>query len=174
MARAAGINQATLLYHFEDKEQLIVALVDELVARMRAFNAGLPAVASGPLAAFESHLHVLRELFRTNPEIYVAFNEIAARAIRDRRIALKIAAAEQDWLEFVGSLLSIAFPAAEASATRSIARASIVFVRGLVATAAGDGTLTALLERRKPGREAFERVCAEVDTYLALVRARFA
>jgi AcrR family transcriptional regulator len=170
---AAGINQATLLYHFEDKEQLIVALVDELVARMRSFNDALPAQVAGALAAFEAHLRILQELFRTRPEIYVAFNEIAARAIRDPRIAMKLAAAEQDWMEFVASLLSVATPDTELSAINSVARATIVFVRGVAATAAGDGTLTALVERRAPGQVAFGKVRSAIDAYIALVRARF-
>jgi AcrR family transcriptional regulator len=170
---AADINQATLLYHFQDKEQLIVALVDQLVSRMRAFNDALPRVESGPLAAFEGHLRILQELFRTNPEIYVAFNEIATRAIRDPRIAMKIAAAEQDWMGFVSSLLNVASADTEPAATQSVARATIVFVRGLAATAAGNGTLNALLQRLDTQHDAFERLRCEVDAYIDLVRARF-
>jgi AcrR family transcriptional regulator len=177
VAAEVGINQATLLYHFRDKEELIVALVDELVARMRGLNEGESATvlgSPGSLGAFESHLRTLLELFSSNPSIYVAFNEIGARAIRDRRIAAKLAAVEEDWMSYIASLLGAPAPDAPRSLVEALARSTVIYVRGLVAKAAGDGTLAVLLARRAGRAQAQADLNAAVDTLLDLVRARLA
>jgi AcrR family transcriptional regulator len=172
IAKDVGINKATLLYHFSDKEELIIALVDELVGRMRALNEGRNPVEIGSLAGFEAHMRILRELFSSAPEIYVAFNEIALRAIRDRRIARKLAAAERDWHDYVSSLLGAAAREGERDAVSALAYTSIVFVRGVAAKAAGDGTLATLLGRRDERKAAIEQLRQSFETFTELVRAR--
>lgn len=172
IAQDVGINQATLLYHFRDKEELILALVDELVGRMRSLNEGRYPDEIGSFAGFDGHMQTLRELFSSAPEVYVAFNEIALRAIRDRRIARKLAAAEIDWHDYVSSLLRAALPEHEAHAVDALAYASIVFVRGVAAKAAGDGTLAALLGRRDERKDALEQLRQSFETFTELVHAR--
>ena len=174
VAVEVGINQATLLYHFRDKEELIVALVDDLVARMRGLNEGQYPIEPGSLGAFESHLRTLLELFYSKPEIYVAFNEIGARAIRDRRIAVKLAAVEEDWGSYIASLLRAAASQAPQRSIEALARLTVIYVRGLVAKAAGDGTLATLLARRAGRTQARTDLRAAADTLIELVRARLA
>jgi AcrR family transcriptional regulator len=174
VAIKVGINQATLLYHFSDKEELIVALVDELVGRMRSLNEGQYAIAPGSLGAFESHLRTLLELFIANPAIYVAFNEIGARAIRDRRIAVKLAAVEQDWVTYISSLLRAAAATAPQNLIDALARSTVIYVRGIVAKAAGDGTLATLVARRAGRMQAHADLGAAVETLIDMVRARLA
>jgi TetR/AcrR family transcriptional repressor of bet genes len=173
VAQAVGINQATLLYHFRDKEQLIVSLVDDLIGRFRSVNEGRYAVTSGSFAGFEAHLQTLSGLFVSSPEIYVALNEIAARAMRHPKIAAKIAAVEADWADYIGTLLHAAAPDAGAEAVAAAALATVVFVRGVSAKAAGDGTLTTLMARAKGRKQAARRIAVTLNTYAAFVRCAF-
>ena len=174
IAEAVGINQATLLYHFQDKEELIVALVDNLIAKLRSFNEGHYAIEPGSFAAFDAHLRTLRELFVSTPEIYVALNEIAVRAIRHPKIAAKIAAVEDNWTRYIGTLLHAAVPNAEAADVAATALAAVVFVRGISAKATGDGTLALLIARGKGRKAASRRIEIAINTFAALVRGGFA
>lgn len=174
IAKDVGINQATLLYHFRDKEELILALVEDLVRRMRSFNEGRYPLEAGSFGGFDGHLRTLRELFSSAPEIYVAFNEIALRAIRDRRIADKLCRAEQEWHGYVSSLLQTAVTGRDRAAVDALAHATIVFVRGVAAKAAGDGTLAALLARRAKRGSAIEELHQSFETFTELVHARLA
>jgi hypothetical protein len=63
---------------------MIVAMVDELMDRLRSINNGRAGAESG-IGGFDSHLRSLRDLNLTDPGIYVALTEIATRSIRDAR-----------------------------------------------------------------------------------------
>ena len=173
IAQAVGINQATLLYHFRDKEELIVSLVDDLIGRFRSVNEGRYVVQSGSFDGFEAHLQTLSGLFVSLPEIYVAMNEIAARAIRHEKIAAKLAAVEKDWADYIGTLLHAAAPEADVEAVAATALATVVFVRGVSAKAAGDGTLATLMAHAKGRKLAARRIRVAMSTYAALVRRGF-
>jgi AcrR family transcriptional regulator len=173
VADAVGINQATLLYHVRDKETLIIAMVDELIARLRSHNATNDERATG-FGAFDAHVRTLRDLYLDDPAVYVALTEIATRSIRDQRIAAKIAAVEREWTGYVTHLLRLAAPRADAQSLATTAAATIVFLRGIAAKTAGDGTLAALLARPGSRRRIAVPIFTAVDTYLALVHRSFA
>jgi TetR/AcrR family transcriptional repressor of bet genes len=173
VAQAVGINQATLLYHFRDKEDLIVSLVDDLIGRFRSVNEGRYVVQSGSFDGFDAHLQTLSGLFVSSPEIYVALNEIAVRAIRHEKIAAKVAAVEGTWADYIGTLLHAAAPDADAEAVAATALATVVFVRGVSAKAAGDGTLATLMAHAKGRKPAARRIQVVMHTYAALVRRGF-
>jgi AcrR family transcriptional regulator len=173
IAQAVGINQATLLYHFHDKEELIVALVDDLIARFRSVNEGRYTIETGSFAAFDAHLRTLGELFVTSPEMYVALNEIGARALRHPKIAAKIANVEENWAAYISTLLRAGIPNARETDISALAVATVVYVRGVNAKAAGDGTLAALIAREKGRSIAARRIRASIDAYAALVHRSF-
>lgn len=173
VAQAAGINQATLLYHFKDKEALIVALVDELISRLRQrARRSQPGelVPGDPFAGFDAHLESMREALLSAPEVFVAFNEISTRAIRDPSIAAKIQSVEQEWTDYVRSVLEPAIP--DRREADAAAQATIVFLRGLSARAASDGTLAGLLAQRPGSRSAWKQLASTVDEFVALMHAR--
>jgi AcrR family transcriptional regulator len=171
IAQSVGINQATLLYHFGDKEELIVALVDDLISKFRSFNEGRFAIEPSSFSAFEAHLRTLRDLFSSAPEIYVALNEISVRALRHPKIAAKLRAVEDDWGGFIATLLSAAAPHAEAKKVAALALSTVIFVRGLNAKMTGDGTLTILLERGTGHRAILKGVAAAMNTFIEQVVA---
>jgi AcrR family transcriptional regulator len=172
IATTVGINQATLLYHFRDKEELIVALVDDLIERLTSLNEGY-AIEPGSFAAFNAHLRTLGELYASKPEIYVVLNEIGVRALRHAKIAAKLAAVEEDWAQYIGALLRAAHATADDAAIAAAAQATVVFVRGVGAKAAGDGTLATLMTRGKGRAAAARRIVLILDTYAGLVHAAF-
>ena len=171
IATTVGINQATLLYHFRDKEELIVALVDDLIERLTSLNEDY-AIEPGSFAAFNAHLRTLGELYASKPEIYVVLNEIGVRALRHAKIAAKLAAVEEDWAQYIGALLRAAHATDDAEIAAA-AHATVVFVRGVGAKAAGDGTLATLMTRGKGRAAAARRIVLILDTYAGLVRAAF-
>lgn len=172
VATTVGINQATLLYHFRDKEELIVALVDDLIGRLRSLNEGY-ATEAGSFVGFDAHLQTLGNLYASKPEIYVALNEIGVRALRHERIAAKLAAVEEDWAQYIGMLLRAARATADDAAVAAVAHATVVFVRGVSAKAAGDGTLATLMTRGKGRAAAARRITFALDAYAGLVRRAF-
>ena len=161
VADAVGINQATLLYYFPDKETLITAVANDIIARFRAFNQEAAASASGDL--YEQHLSVTRDLIIKHPALYVGIAEIAVRAIRSPQIAACIADADAQWTSFIGSLLSAKYPHAPARRISTAAAATISQIRGVSITAAGNGTLTSLLRRDGGFKQAKARIVAELD-----------
>jgi AcrR family transcriptional regulator len=172
VAATVGINQATLLYHFRDKEELIVALVDDLIGRLRLLNEGY-AIEPGSFAGFDAHLRTLGELYASKPEIYVALNEIGVRALRHAKIAAKLAAVEEDWAQYIGMLLRAANATAVDAAVIATAHATVIFVRGVSAKAAGDGTLATLMLRGKGRAAAARRIVFALDAYAGLVHGAF-
>jgi AcrR family transcriptional regulator len=172
IATTVGINQATLLYHFRDKEELIVALVDDLIGRLRSLNEGY-TIEPGSFAAFDAHLRTLGELYASKPEIYVVFNEIGVRAFRHAKIAAKLAAVEEDWTQYIGVLLRAAHTTADDTVIAATAHATVVFVRGVAAKAAGDGTLATLMTRGKGRAAAARRIILTLDAYAGLVHGAF-
>jgi AcrR family transcriptional regulator len=170
VAQAVGINQATLLYHFRDKEELIVAIVDDLIGRFRSVNEGRYTVPPGSFEGFDAHLRTLGELFVSMPEIYVALNEIAVRAMRHEKIAVKIAAVEKDWAAYIGVLLRAAVPHADSTEVTAMALATVIFVRGVSAKAVGDGTLATLMAGTKGRIPVARRIQGALSTYAAIVR----
>ncbi|MBV8423723.1 MAG: TetR/AcrR family transcriptional regulator [Candidatus Eremiobacteraeota bacterium] len=164
LAEAAGINQATLLYHFSDKEELIVALIGDIIEKLRARS-------DAGACTFDEHLHGIADRFTSSPEMYVALTEISARATRHPRIAQTFASYQQGWRERLKAMLRAQAPHAKPAALESAAWVTQTFVQGLANTASGSGSLAALLAGGKRANEAARRIHAEVDTFCAMMRA---
>ena len=83
VAKQAGINNATLYYHFPTKEALIQALVSHLTEELKKTR-GLPKDA--PATAREElslEFEDIRELLRTQPKLFVVLTELSLRGLRD-------------------------------------------------------------------------------------------
>lgn len=86
VAKAAGINNATLYYYFPSKEALIQGVVAFLMDRLKE-------PGSGPTPPAESAVEELRRMFEgvsrrvtEDPEFFVVITELALRAKRDPAI----------------------------------------------------------------------------------------
>jgi AcrR family transcriptional regulator len=83
VAKQAGINNATLCYHFSTKEALIQGVVSHLTGQLKK-NRGLPKDA--PTTAREElrlEFEGVRELLRKQPKLFVVLTELSLRGLRD-------------------------------------------------------------------------------------------
>lgn len=101
VAADAGINVATLHYHFPTKETLIRAVVNHA---MRTFAATLPRDGT-PAEQLRGHLRALRRLLREEPELWAVLGELALRAARDPAIAAIVGDTDDAWHRTLHALL---------------------------------------------------------------------
>ena len=158
VAEGAGINQATLLYHFPDKEELIVAVIGHIIEKARAW---ILREADPREDSFEGYLRAVGELLSSQPEIFVALNEIAARATRHPKIAAALGIYREGWLHYAEVMLRRAAPKASPSAVKAAASMAIVFLEGLRIHASSTGALATFLKRGKSLSRAESRDRAE-------------
>ncbi len=86
VAAAAGINNASLLYHFSSKEALIQGVVSHLVEQMRG-EAVQPAHEPGSaIQALRHEFAGVGKLLARSPKFFIVLTELALRAKRDPAI----------------------------------------------------------------------------------------
>ncbi|MEW5853473.1 MAG: TetR/AcrR family transcriptional regulator [Myxococcota bacterium] len=84
VADAVGVNVATLHYHFPSKEDLVGAVLDELVARFKeeAPVSDLPPEAT-PADVLEAHFAAVKHWARQAPDVQLVWHEFWLRSMRD-------------------------------------------------------------------------------------------
>jgi AcrR family transcriptional regulator len=100
VAAEAGINHATLLYYFPNKEALIRGVVDYLVQQFqtsRVPRTGANPDGSTPLEELRQEFEDLACRFRETPELFVVLAELHGRARRDRAVARAVAQMDRLW-----------------------------------------------------------------------------
>ena len=93
VAADAGVNIATLHYHFPTKEALIRAVVGYAMSRFVATLSG----DGPPDQLLRAHIRGLRQLLRDEPELPVVMGELALRSRRDDAIAEILRGADRAW-----------------------------------------------------------------------------
>jgi len=83
VAADAGVNIATLHYHFPRKEALIRGVIGHAMER---FRATLPAHGSA-VERLRAHLHALARLVHEDKELWAVLGELVLRAPRDSDLA---------------------------------------------------------------------------------------
>jgi AcrR family transcriptional regulator len=163
VAEEAGINNATLYYHFPTKEALIQGVVSRLTGELKLTRArpmDTPASARDELRfEFEG----VRELLRAQPKLFVILTELALRALRDPAIK-KIGENRDDfWRGHLSGII-------ERGIAQGVFRPDID-VEGTVTTLMvqikGIGH-HATMAKRKPGEvdRAIAEIAAQVDHWL--------
>jgi AcrR family transcriptional regulator len=82
VAKAAGINNATLYYHFPSKEALIRGVVESLMERLEAPLASRKEMG-GALAELRQLFENTRRRLARDPAFFIVITELALRAKRD-------------------------------------------------------------------------------------------
>lgn len=105
VAKQARINNATLYYYFPTKEALIQGVVGHLSEELRKTR-GLPKNAP-TTAREELHLEFedVRELLRTQPELFVVLTELSLRGLRDPVIHKMEERRENFWRVHLSSVI---------------------------------------------------------------------
>lgn len=106
VARAAGVNIATLHYYFPTKEDLIYAVIGYLAEQFQ-----VPAVtppAGEVVSALEElrwEFADLRERIRTAPEQIAVLSELHARSRRDPGIAAALRRLDEGWQGYLAGII---------------------------------------------------------------------
>jgi AcrR family transcriptional regulator len=101
VAADAGVNIGTLHYYFPSKEALIRAAVRHTFAK---FFATL-SPAGTPADQLRGHLRNLRQLLKTDQELWAVASEVALRAARDEAMADLARHADDQWFAFLVGLV---------------------------------------------------------------------
>jgi AcrR family transcriptional regulator len=101
IAKAVGVNVATLHYHFPTKEALVRAVVGHAFARFRS-----TLTAEGTAVdQLRQHFSGLRRLARDEPDLFAVMGELALRAPRDPVIGTLMQATDDAWHGMMRTLL---------------------------------------------------------------------
>lgn len=107
VAQEAGINQATLLYHFPTKEALIQGVVASVG---RAFQTTrLPAETPSPQTAFDELLLEVEDArirFGDNPDLLVVLTELEIRSRHDEVIGRILGSLYEGWRRHLSRILT--------------------------------------------------------------------
>jgi AcrR family transcriptional regulator len=102
VAADVGVNIGTLHYYFPSKEALIRAAVRHTTA---TFAATLSSKGS-PAEQLRGHLEGLRNLLKTDQELWAVSSEVSLRAARDDAIADMMRQADDQWFAFLRGLVA--------------------------------------------------------------------
>lgn len=98
VAARASVNIATLHYYFATKEALIAGVVTHISEQFRTVHAPHRHTGEGtPLQLLRQEFADTRFYQIEQPELWIAINELAIRALRDPTIASILRRLEQHW-----------------------------------------------------------------------------
>ena len=107
VAKEAGINNATLYYHFQTKEALIQGVVAKLFTELRktrGFPKDKPATA---LQELRLEFQDLRDLLRTQPKLFIVVTELSLRGLRDPAIGEMEKRRDGLWRDHLSSIIRL-------------------------------------------------------------------
>jgi AcrR family transcriptional regulator len=107
VAARAGVNIATLHYHFPSKEDLIRGVVEQM---QREFERQAQELAARGLTARErlhAELWQAYEVSRDQPELQTVLHELFLRSLRDPRVQAIFSTMKMHWQGAIEDLLSV-------------------------------------------------------------------
>lgn len=107
VAARAGVNIATLHYHFPSKEDLIRGVVDQM---QREFERQAQELATRGLTARErlhAELWQAYEVSRDQPELQIVLHELFLRSLRDPSVQAIFSTMKMHWQGAIEDLLSV-------------------------------------------------------------------
>lgn len=105
VAKQAGINNATLYYHFPTKEALIQGVVNHLTAELKKARSGL---SDAPMTALQELRHEfddIRKLLRATPKLFIVQIELSLRGLRDPDISNAEKQRDHVWREHLSGII---------------------------------------------------------------------
>ena len=97
VAKLAGINNATLLYHFSTKEELIQGVMQHLGEELRKTPPVPPGKPTTALGELRLEFEGVRNLLREQPKLFLVVTEISLRALRDPLIGKVVRTLDDHW-----------------------------------------------------------------------------
>ena len=105
VADRVGINHATLHHYFATKEDLIEAVVRDLVTHLATYRTAQASRDMPALAALRAYLAAAREGVSSDPAPFLALGEFFLRAGRSPKLAAIMYQLESGWTAFFIALL---------------------------------------------------------------------
>jgi AcrR family transcriptional regulator len=105
VAKQAGINNATLYYHFSTKEALIQGVVSHLTAELKKTSPGLSDAPRTALQELRLEFDDVRKLLRAKPKLFVVLIELSLRGLRDPGINKMEKRRDDFWREHLSGIL---------------------------------------------------------------------
>ena len=105
VAKEAGVNNATLCYHFPTKEALIQAVVGQLMEELKKTRhrpKGIPTTAREEL---REEFEDLRKLLRMQPNLFIVLIELSIRGLRDPVLSKMEANRDSFWREHLSGII---------------------------------------------------------------------
>lgn len=105
VADRVGINHATVHHYFATKEDLIEAVVRDLVTHLATYRAAQTAANLQALAALRAYFAAAREGVASDPAPFIALGEFFLRAGRTPKLAGIMRQLEAGWTSFFVALI---------------------------------------------------------------------
>jgi len=107
VARAAGINNGTLLYYFASKDELVHGVVGHLIEEFSDIHAPTtPGDTQDPLVQLRREFEDVRYRLRERPEVSIVYAELAVRASRDPAVADLLRQLDDGWRGWLAQIVS--------------------------------------------------------------------
>jgi|SRR5579863_8899819 len=107
VAQLAGINNATLAYHFAGKEELIMAVMQHLGEEFRK-TPGRPT--NRPTTALEElrlEFESVADLLRKRPKLFVVLTELSLRSLRDPVMESVVTTLDRHWRRHLSEIVAL-------------------------------------------------------------------
>jgi len=163
VAKQAGINNATLYYHFPTKEALIQGVVMHLTEMLKKTQGHPKDAPANALEELSLEFEDIRELLRTQPKLFVVLTELSLRGLRDPVIERMGKSRDDLWRVHLSSII-------ERGVEQGVFRQGIAVeatVTALMAQIKGIGYHATLGKRRRAGlHQAIAEIARQVEHWL--------
>jgi AcrR family transcriptional regulator len=105
VAKEAGINNATLYYHFPTKEALIQGVVSHLMEELQKTSPGPSDAPRTALQELRLEFDDLRKLLRAKPKLFIVLVELSLRGLRDSAINKMEQRRDHFWFEHLSGII---------------------------------------------------------------------
>jgi AcrR family transcriptional regulator len=105
VAKQAGINNATLYYHFPTKEALIQGVVNHLTEELKKTRSGLGDAPMTALQELRLEFDDVRKLLRAKPKLFIVLIELSLRGLRNPAINKMEKRRDHSWRKHLSAII---------------------------------------------------------------------
>ena len=136
IAARAGVNIATLHYHFASKEDLIDSVVDYVLQVFNTPPPSIPELASAtPWDHIQSMFLSIEERLRATPELFIVLSEFGLRSTHSSFIQPALKKLDEGWSSYVRQVVTDGIKQGQFRADldpESMAKALIIVLKGAI------------------------------------------
>ena len=166
VAKLAGINNATLCYHFPTKEALIQGVVGHLNAEVKRTRPRVDRERRSALDELRQEFQDLRDLLRAHPKLFIVLTELSLRGLRDPVLGKMDRTRDGLWRDHLAGIIRRGIEQGVFRTSTEPASA----VSGLMAQFKGIGYHSALGKRtRREADQMIAEIARQVEHWLTCV-----